>query len=93
MNPYENLCYNDPRNPMFSDLGDDAPEPRKGCFCDNCFYGRDAMALEIIALRAERDRQMEGKDRLNRIIAAALDDDWENPELVAYRVIRSGWKP
>ena len=49
MNPYENLCYNDPRNPMFSDLGDDAPEPRKGCFCDNCFYGRDAMALVILS--------------------------------------------
>ena len=32
-------------------------------------------------------------DRMIRMLHAALDDDWEDPELVAYRTIRSGWKP
>ena len=32
-------------------------------------------------------------DRLIAMLHAALDDDWENPELVAYRTARSGWKP
>ena len=32
-------------------------------------------------------------DRLISMLHAALDDDWENPELVAYRTARSGWKP
>jgi hypothetical protein len=55
MDPYGKLCIKDPRNPIFKDICDDkdeAPTPRDGCNCDNCFYGRDEMALEIIALRA-----------------------------------------
>jgi hypothetical protein len=54
MNPYEELCTKDPRNPAFKGIyGDDdeKPTPRDGCACDNCYYGRDEMALEIIALR------------------------------------------
>ena len=54
MNPYESLCYFDKRNPNGDPLpdDDDPREPRElGCACDNCFYGRDAMALEIIQLR------------------------------------------
>jgi hypothetical protein len=31
----------------------DIPEPRAGCCCDNCFYGRDALALEILRLRGK----------------------------------------
>lgn len=27
------------------------------------------------------------------MLDAALDDDWEHPDLVAYRVQRSGWTP
>lgn len=28
------------------------PPPRqKGCYCDNCFYGRDALAMEAIRLK------------------------------------------
>lgn len=55
MNPYESLCYFDKRNPNGDPLpdDDDPREPRElGCACDNCFYGRDAMALEIIQLRS-----------------------------------------
>ena len=52
LNPYESLCYLDPRNPnAMLDLDELQPDPRDGCFCDNCFHGRDALALEIIRLR------------------------------------------
>lgn len=49
------LCYKDPRNPMynFNDIydGEDIPIPRKDCYCDNCFYGKDKLALEILRLK------------------------------------------
>ena len=46
------LCEYDERNPDFIPLEewDDSREPRKNCFCDNCFYGRDKLALEILRL-------------------------------------------
>ena len=59
MNPYEKLCYYDRRNPdHYPFLDDDEPrEPRQpGCACDNCFYGRDELALEVIQLRKELER-------------------------------------
>ena len=53
VNPYKNLCYYDERNPdRYSLDEDDKMEPRRpGCACDNCFYGRDPLALEVIRLR------------------------------------------
>jgi len=51
------LCYYDSRNPYFDVPTDDWEqselEARKGetCFCDNCFYGRHDLALEIIRLK------------------------------------------
>ena len=53
MNPYKSLCYYDGRNPDRYSLDEDDPrEPRDpGCACDNCYYGRDALALEVIRLR------------------------------------------
>lgn len=54
MNPYESLCYFDKRNPNGNPLpdDDDPREPRElGCACDNCFYGRDKLAVEVIRLR------------------------------------------
>ena len=53
----EALCNLDPRNPLnpldcYAKA--DRPEPRgKNCSCDNCFYGRDKLALEIIRLRGK----------------------------------------
>ncbi len=54
---YSDLCYHDIRNinSYYSD-GDDDPEdikpPRQAkCYCDNCFYGRDKLAMEILRLR------------------------------------------
>ncbi len=50
---YSNLCTKDRRSPYFEDIyggEEEAPVPRKGCYCDNCFYGRDRLALVIIEL-------------------------------------------
>ena len=55
MNPNESLCIYDPRNPCFDssvDLEGTAQDTRDNCSCDNCFYGRDKLAQEIIRLRA-----------------------------------------
>lgn len=59
-----NLCWYDPENPGFIFLdAEDIPKPRDNCYCDNCLYGRDKLAVlllkaiehskawEIIALR------------------------------------------
>lgn len=49
----ESLCVYDARNPLSAHLldDDDPAQPRDSCTCDNCFYGRDRLALEIIRLR------------------------------------------
>ena len=48
----KNLCYYDPRSPYYEtpEEGEEAKQPRKTCFCDNCFYGRDELAMEILRL-------------------------------------------
>ncbi len=51
-----NLCDYDTRNPDFLEWPDyyeesDKRQPRTDCSCDNCFYRRDALALEILALQ------------------------------------------
>jgi hypothetical protein len=43
----ENLCYHDKRNPNGYEYDQ---TPRDKCYCDNCFYGRDRLALEILEL-------------------------------------------
>ena len=49
---YENLCVHDPRNPLYRDIHfDDISKPRANCSCDNCFYHRDWLAVEILRLR------------------------------------------
>jgi hypothetical protein len=44
------LCIFDTRNPNHTPphFLDEPVEPRIGCCCDNCFYGRDKLALIII---------------------------------------------
>ena len=47
----ENLCYYDKRNPDYpADYCDEeiTVEEKAECFCDNCFYGRTALAECII---------------------------------------------
>ncbi len=49
---HENLCYYDKRNPLYD--ADDAKEHHNNpkwadkCYCENCFYGRHKLALEIL---------------------------------------------
>lgn len=55
MNVYENLCWYDSRNQNYiqdSEFGYIEPR-RPECSCDNCFYGMDRLAREIIRLRDE----------------------------------------
>lgn len=54
---YWNLCVKDKRHPLWQDLygydePEEIPEPRKGCSCDSCFYGKDKLAIEILRLQA-----------------------------------------
>lgn len=52
------LCYRDPRNPYFANLHgneETPPTPRNNCYCDNCFHGRDELALEILRLRLREE--------------------------------------
>ncbi len=56
------LCWKDPRNPDFDSYygtDDHVPPPRINCFCDNCFYGRDKLAMEILRLRGEKNGDSE----------------------------------
>jgi len=53
----ENLCTRDRRHPSWDLLygaeeEDEIPPPREGCVCDNCFSGRDELAVEILRLHA-----------------------------------------
>lgn len=55
---YECLCSKDSRNPLYADIygwqaDEPPPVPRVDCACDNCFYGRDKLAVEILRLRGE----------------------------------------
>ena len=55
----QSLCVFDPRNPNNSlDNYDEGEKPaaRQDCACDNCFYGRDLLALEILRLRGEENK-------------------------------------
>lgn len=53
---YMNLCTKDIRHPDHHDLYDDddePPIPRQDCYCNNCFYGRDPLAVYILELLGE----------------------------------------
>jgi len=44
-----NLCVYDARNTDYDFLDDE--HPCTPCYCDNCIYGRNKLALEILRLR------------------------------------------
>ena len=55
---YDNLCHYDPRSDYYQDMlvcmdAKDIPRPRGDCACDNCFHGRDRLAMEIIKLKTK----------------------------------------
>lgn len=45
---YQNLCLYDKRNPDNPLDEYETIEDLSNCFCDNCFYGRNKLALELI---------------------------------------------
>ena len=47
---YLNLCLYDKRNPAYNIEDGEKQNP---CYCDNCFYGRNKLALEILKLKGE----------------------------------------
>ena len=54
---FKRLCSYDPRSPDYQDLRvcgfepEEIKEPRReDCYCDNCFRGKDELALEILRL-------------------------------------------
>lgn len=46
---HEALCVRDERSPYHVELDEPIP-PRKNCGCDNCYCGKDELALIIIEL-------------------------------------------
>lgn len=55
-NPFDFLCVYDKRYTSYSYTDEEEPpkprgEGRQRCCCDNCFYGRDALAMEILRLQ------------------------------------------
>jgi len=59
---YDNLCVYDKRNEFYQDTAsytskEDIPKARDNCHCDNCFYGRDELALEILRLRGDNEKE------------------------------------
>lgn len=47
----ENLCVYDPKHPFFSKELERVRDTEVDCYCDNCFYGRDKLAREILRLQ------------------------------------------
>ena len=50
---YESLCYYDKRSSgeLYGYDDDVTPPRKKDCMCDNCFYKRDRLAMEIIRIQ------------------------------------------
>ncbi len=46
---YKNLCRHDTRNPHYdAEYDSDFVARSNDCHCDNCFYGRDKLAMSMI---------------------------------------------
>ncbi len=51
---FSNLCSYDKRNPdCVLDPDDEIPNNLGHCFCDNCFYGRNVLALKLLSVLDE----------------------------------------
>ena len=62
---FQNLCIYDKRHPDYDEDVFRFTTP-DGCGCDNCFYGRTELALEILRLRENTDMI------LNKVLNKAL---------------------
>ena len=75
-------------------LGENVTRPHDGP--DRCptYYDGCNCTVEALVHNIERAEKAERRvAELEAALNAALDDDWEQPDLVAYRVMRSGWEP
>ena len=63
----ECLCSYDERNPYPYYDKEYAKTPRTDCYCDNCFYRRDKLALELLRLS-------EGCKMIKRELSSYLAD-------------------
>jgi hypothetical protein len=60
----KHLCWYDPASWDYAEVLD-SPQPRdEMCACDPCYTGRDAVAVALLELEAERDRL---RDRLKAL--------------------------
>ena len=89
-----NLCNYDEHNPynildLFED--DDRQQPRNGCVCDNCFYGRDKLAVQVLEARRELAVERALADRLAALISKPASEwGWEKVDaLTAWKEARN----
>jgi hypothetical protein len=83
------LCIRDKRNPMHLDIygdceADEIPPVREDCFCDNCFYGRDRLALEII----EKGKILPELLKAVRQALEIFDGEWPNDDEIMGPVMK-----
>ena len=64
---YRHLCWNDKRHPDFLAYEDDTIHLDLPCYCDNCFYGRTALALTIIQILHEHSLQAKAIEELKKL--------------------------
>jgi hypothetical protein len=84
------LCSYDPRNPgsaMLMSMMGERPEPgAKDCSCDNCFYGRHKLAVELLRQRDELPPLMawvQAKRSREVIISPGYGlGDWVNVQMI-----------
>jgi hypothetical protein len=75
----QHLCSYDPLNPDNYIAPDPdgwmvvTPARLPGCGCNNCFYGRDKLVLEILRCRNEIKRLREVETRYNKIYKLFCD--------------------
>ncbi len=72
---YENLCSYDIRNPHYdAEYHSDFETRSISCYCDNCFTGRDKLAMIIVNMLSYADDEQKG---INQFVSSAnnLDRD------------------
>ena len=71
------LCVHDPRSDVYI-ADEDDPPPRNGCHCDRCFYGRDALALQLMDAESVLEKIRDTDYRGNRSYASVLAFNYFN---------------
>jgi len=85
---HEKLCTHDPRSPYHDPLVEDGERSVTGedCSCDNCFYGRHRLAVELLRERDALPPLMEwvrAKRSREVIISPGYGlGDWVNVQMI-----------